>query len=69
MKSFSRRAAAVVLAAALSLPGVAFAAPQKKEPSNRKGQVIRLIKKVFGISTNDDIPTPPIPKSDPPANS
>jgi hypothetical protein len=68
MKFYSRRAAALVLAAALLIPTVAFAFPNKADRSERKNPVVRIIKKLFGIAPNDndDIPIPPIPKPPPP---
>lgn len=66
MKSTLRRAAAVVLAAALISPHVAVAAPQARDRDHDKsGRIVIVIKKIqklFGISTNDDLPQPPIPK-------
>jgi hypothetical protein len=65
MKSNLRRAAAVALAVALSLP--AFAAPSKqdRERSREKSAVVQVIKKIqrlLGISTNEDLPFPPPPR-------
>ena len=66
MHSYSRRVAAVALAVALSIPGVAFArsAPGARafEKAGRIGQVIQKIRKIFGITTNGDLLTPPVGK-------
>lgn len=62
---FLRRTAAVVLAVALSLPTVALAVPRERDHAGQYEKIVRVIKKVqklFGISTNDDIPIPPVPK-------
>lgn len=65
MKSFSRRAAAVVLIAALSLPSVALASPLYERDRGRDpNPIIRIIKKIqkiFGVTSNDDVPVPPKP--------
>lgn len=66
MHSYSRRVAAVALALALSIPGVAFARSEPGarafEKADRIGQVIHKIRKIFGISTTSDLPTPPVGK-------
>ena len=66
MKLFSFRTAAVVLAVALSLSTPVYAQPHGRERGGRFEQVVRIIKQIQrlfgGVSTNDDIPTPPIPK-------
>lgn len=64
MKSFSRFAAAICLAAALLQPSTSFAKTrEERTPSLRETVVkaLKLIQKTFGITTNDDIPTPPKP--------
>jgi len=70
MKCHSRRIATVVLAVALSLSSVATASPKQqdrgRERIGRIIQVITKIQKLFGISTNDDLPQPPIPAPPPP---
>jgi hypothetical protein len=75
MKSYFRRTAVVVIAVALSLslPTVATASVQAlvREHGN-KNHVVRIIQKIqklFGISTNDDLPQPPIPTPPPPATT
>lgn len=65
MRFYSRRAAAIVLAVALSLPSVAIASPFEREHPRDRRDIVRIIKKIqklFGISTNDDLPLPPPPK-------
>jgi hypothetical protein len=65
MKSNLRRAAAVALAVALSLPVFAAPSKQDRERSRDKSAVVQVIRKVqrlLGISTNDDLPQPPVPK-------
>lgn len=65
MRFYSRRAAAIVLAVALSLPSVVLASPRERERGRDKQEIVRIIKKIqklLGISTNDDLPLPPPPK-------
>jgi ABC-type sugar transport system substrate-binding protein len=63
MKKNSLRAATLALVLAVSVASVAAAAPRDRE---QKGPVItRVVKKlakIFGITTDDDLPTPPWPK-------
>lgn len=66
MKFHSRRAAAVVLAVAisLSLPITVAASPQKREGASTRNEIVRIIKKIqrmVGIAVNDDLPLPPPP--------
>jgi hypothetical protein len=68
MKFYSHRVAVIALAAALSLPSVAAAAPRFHEDrdfSDRIVRVIRTIQKFFGVTSNVDGATPPLP---PPTN-
>jgi hypothetical protein len=66
MKFYSRRAAAVALAVALSVSTVVTGSPRQAERDRDKStRIILLIKKVIGISTNDDMPAPPHPTSKP----
>lgn len=63
MKFHNRVYAAIVLAAALSLPSFAFAA-SPRERGGDKGPVVRIVQKIrkfFGITTHEEFPTPPIP--------
>lgn len=69
MNSYLRRAAVVVLALALFLTPVAAARPANRDSSHAFVRIVKQIQKIFGIATNDDLPQPPIPKSDPPATS
>jgi cytochrome c556 len=66
MKSYSFRTTIVVLAVALYVSTAAYAQPHGRERDQRFEQVVRIIKQIQkllgGVSTNDDIPTPPIPK-------
>lgn len=67
MKFCLRHAAVAALAVALSLPLAAAPSPQK-ERSRDKDEIVRIIKKIqrlIGISTNDDLPLPPPPNSNP----
>lgn len=72
MKFYSRRTAAVVLAVALAIPTAASAQPQERDHTRRQQQIanvtsfIKKIQKLFGVSTNDDIPIPPVPTPPPP---
>ena len=66
MNAYSRRAAATVAAAALavSLSSSAFGSPQERELGRDKGGVVRILKKIqkiLGITTHEDLPTPPHP--------
>jgi hypothetical protein len=70
MKVYSRRAAATLLAATLSLSSLSLAAAsQEREIGRDKGdRVIRIVKKLqkfFGITTHEDLPTPPKPLTPP----
>lgn len=70
MKWYSRRAAAVVLAAALFLPSIPAASAQPRERGRDVTElVLRIISKVkraFGVSANGDHVTPPTPAPAPP---
>jgi len=72
MKFHLRRAAAVVLAATLSLSSAAIAAPRPRdrdgEKVDRLVQVVKKIQRLFGISSNDDGLVPPVPPPAPPPN-
>lgn len=68
MKLFPRRTAAVVLTVLLSFPAASsFAAgrdTRDRDRSRDRDPIVRIIKKiqkVFGITSNDDIPSPPKP--------
>lgn len=64
MKSISRFAVAVCVAAALLQPSTAIAKTREdRTPGLRETVVkaLKLIQKTFGITANDDIPTPPKP--------
>ena len=66
MKVYSRRAAAVVLAVAISLsvPTTTAARPQKRDDASTRSEIVRIIKKIqrmVGIAVNDDLPLPPPP--------
>ena len=63
MKCHFRFFAAVVLAAIVSLPSVALAAPQARD-RGEKGPIVRIVQKIrkfFGITTHNDFPVPPNP--------
>jgi hypothetical protein len=63
MDFHSRRAAAVALAVALSLPIIVDARP-RQEPERDRGvivSIVKKIKKIIGVTTNDDGPQPPLP--------
>jgi hypothetical protein len=64
MKLWTRRAAAVVLAAILSVPVMAGGAPRDREgrEGDRVAKIVKVIKKIFGVGSNDDLPIPPINK-------
>ena len=65
MKVFTRRAAAIVLAAALCLSTPVFGAPARDGVREKSGPIVRVVKKIqkiLGISTHEDLPLPPIPK-------
>lgn len=65
MKLCLHRAAVIALALALSLPSVAAPSKQDRERGRDKNEVVRVIKQIqrlFGISTNDDLPLPPPPR-------
>jgi hypothetical protein len=67
MKVYSRRFAAVVLAASLAIAPIAIASPQGRGGRDRDfgEKVVRIIKqiqKLFGVSSNDDLPLPPPPR-------
>ena len=73
MRWFFRRAATVVLAVALFIPTAAAAtsssAPERDGLRNRTEQVrrfIRNVKKVFGITVNSDVLSPPGSPAPPP---
>lgn len=70
MKWYFRRAAAVVLAAALFIPSIAAASVQPGARGRDKTEfVLRLIsavKRAFGVSANSDIVGPPVPAPAPP---
>ena len=73
MKSYSRRAAAIVLAATISVSSAAVAAPQQRADRGEKiDRIVRVIKKkvqkLFGVTSNDDGLTPPVPPPAPPPN-
>jgi hypothetical protein len=64
MKSFRMRAAAIALAVFVSFAVVAEPAPRDRDRARENGGVVRVIKKikrVLGIVTNDDLPLPPFP--------
>ena len=69
MKSYKHRAVVAALAIALSVPPVAAAFPRQPEHGRDEitpiVHVIRKIQKLFGISTNEDLPQPPLPKPAP----
>ena len=70
MKLWTRRAAAVMLAAVLSLPVMAGGTPRDREgrDGDRVAKIVKVIKKIqrlLGIATNDDLPLPPPPSPDP----
>ena len=70
MKSYTNRTAIAVLAVALSLPPIAVASPRRPDQDRSEVSpiiyVIRKIHKLFGISTHDDLPQPPLPAPPPP---
>lgn len=70
MKLRFRSAVAFALAAALLVPLMAAASPQARESSRDKTElvlrVINRVKKVFGVSANSDILTPPGNPTPPP---
>lgn len=68
MKLFTRRIAAVLLAVSLSLPSVALAASkgQDRDPfRDPLARAITKIKKILGVSTHSDEPSPPVPAPKP----
>jgi len=68
MKICTRHTAAVALAVVLSLPTAAFAASQTRELDRSRGpftKIIKKIQKLVGISTNSEIPSPPLPEPKP----
>ena len=66
MKSIFYRAAAIALAAVLSLPPAVIAAPRDRDDDRTAGQrivrIIKKIQKIFRLTPNDDALTPPISK-------
>ena len=67
MKSSARCVAAWSLAAVLTflLPITAAAAPRDTRERELPNPVVRIIKKLFGISAQDDLPLPPRPEPKP----
>jgi hypothetical protein len=68
MKFYSRRVAAIALAAALSLPSIAAATPRVRDDRDFGDFVVRVIRsihKFFGVSSNVDGIIPPVPPSKP----
>jgi hypothetical protein len=63
MTTYSHRAAAVVLAACLTVSTSVGATPHDRSPRERDvPKILKLIKKLVGIGTLDDLPLPPPPK-------
>ena len=73
MKWYSRRAAAVVLAAALFVPLTAAAPSHDRDrdryKTDRVARIITIVKRLFGVSTNGDVLSPPTPAPTPPPPS
>ncbi|HYH09639.1 MAG TPA: hypothetical protein VEK11_21500 [Thermoanaerobaculia bacterium] len=68
MKKHTRRAAAIVLAVALSISPAAFGAVRKNQDGIRDipERIVKVIKKIQqrlfgGVSVSDDLPLPPRP--------
>jgi hypothetical protein len=67
MNGYLRRVATIALAVALSLPASAHSMPQGRERGRDRDRaelvlrVIQTVKRIFGVSTHTDFPTPPIP--------
>ena len=60
MKFYSRHAAAVALAVFFIVSTSATAAPRGRAPRERDvPKVLKIIKKLVGIGTHDDLPVPP----------
>ena len=62
MKFYSRRVAAMALAAALSLPSIAVAAPRVRDAPERHDFVVRVlttIHRLFGVPSTVEHATPP----------
>jgi hypothetical protein len=63
MKFHYRVFAAMLLAAALSLPSVTLAASQQRDRARETGPIVRTVQKIrkfFGITTHEEFPTPPV---------
>ena len=68
MTSYSRRLAAVALAFLLSIPVFAGSpADERGHGADRSGivRMVEKVKKILGISTNSDLPAPPVPAPKP----
>lgn len=64
MKTRFRGVAAAVLAASIVLSPMAAASPQGGRDRDLSEKIVRFIKhiqKIFGVSSDNDIPTPPHP--------
>lgn len=62
MKIVSHRFMAVVLAASLCVCSSMTAGPRERGPRDRDTpKIVKIIKKLFGIGSNEDLPIPPHP--------
>jgi hypothetical protein len=63
MKRKSIRTAAIVLAASLAIGSSASAEGRDRAPRERGlPKIVKILKKLVGIETLDDLPLPPPPK-------